>query len=436
MSERQLIEAFNDCVNRLANGESIEECLRRHPQHAVALRPMLEAGLLVRRAQISPVEVVQSQDRVRARITQEVQGLRVRPRASYGRYVALAASLLLVFASVFGSAALGSANALPGDPLYGVKRGIEAITLALAGSDSLREEYNARRISEIKQLLALQRPADVEFRGNVELIDGTTWLVSGVALDVAPGTPGTAAARVGDTVRVRAQTTTAGTLIATAVELVNNQDDPPTPTPQPTEDSTPVPTIDTTETPTTPAPTRTPRPTRTAPPTPTRADGCNAAVPAGWQLYTIRAGDTLSEIALYGDVSLDELMEANCLTFQSVIRPGQPIYVPAILPTDSPRPAQASTPASGAQSPPNGSSNQINPPSDDNKPPSDDNGNDDSGNDDNGEDDDGREEDDDNSGSDDEEEDDDDKSGGEDEEEEDDDNSGSDDEEEDDDDNQ
>mgnify|MGYP005842079069 CR=1 FL=1 len=44
------IEALNACIDRLNQGETVEEILRDHPTFANQLRPMLEAGLLFPRA--------------------------------------------------------------------------------------------------------------------------------------------------------------------------------------------------------------------------------------------------------------------------------------------------------------------------------------------------------------------------------------------------
>ena len=47
MAEQDIINALDDCINRLADGQSLEDCLRRYPQYASALRSMLETGRLV-----------------------------------------------------------------------------------------------------------------------------------------------------------------------------------------------------------------------------------------------------------------------------------------------------------------------------------------------------------------------------------------------------
>src|SRR5262245_47660771 len=117
MADRELLHALNDCVDQLAAGQSVEDCLRNHPHHAIALRPMLEAGLLVRRARVGSVEVAQAQDRVQIRLAQHR-----RRHISRAGILLSAASLLTVVIFALGALALAAENSLPGDALYAIKR--------------------------------------------------------------------------------------------------------------------------------------------------------------------------------------------------------------------------------------------------------------------------------------------------------------------------
>jgi hypothetical protein len=269
MSEFSLDNTLNDCIDQLANGRSVEDCLRLYPQHADDLRPMLEAGLLARRAQYNALEVANAQNRNRSRIVAAMMGRQLAParRPSYGGWLRATAALVLVFAVVVVIAG-ASSGSLPGDPLYPVKRLTESAQLLFNNSAALREQFAQRRIDEISTLLAQGREAEVEFEGVVEAANGDLWSIAGLIVRVPSETPGTTEAQPGDRVHVRARTAAGRELVASAITL--SEDGvlplPPTFTPTPTESPTPraTPTL----TPS-PSPTITPSPSFTPTPTPT-----------------------------------------------------------------------------------------------------------------------------------------------------------------------
>jgi hypothetical protein len=77
------------------------------------------------------------------------------------------AGLLLVLTLTFGAtAAYASEAALPGDVLYGVKRGLEDVQMVLsataAGDSALIERFADRRVDEIEALTGRGRWSDAE----------------------------------------------------------------------------------------------------------------------------------------------------------------------------------------------------------------------------------------------------------------------------------
>jgi hypothetical protein len=78
---------------------------------------------------------------------------------------ALASFLLVLIMAVGGTTAYASEAALPGDVLYGVKRGLEGVQLGLSitavGDSALIERFADRRVEEIEDLTARGRWADV-----------------------------------------------------------------------------------------------------------------------------------------------------------------------------------------------------------------------------------------------------------------------------------
>ena len=70
MAELNLTEVFNDCVDRLTQVQSIDDCLRRYPHYASTLRPMLEAGVLVQRMRIRAIHLDLGEERKRDVVVQ------------------------------------------------------------------------------------------------------------------------------------------------------------------------------------------------------------------------------------------------------------------------------------------------------------------------------------------------------------------------------
>jgi LysM repeat protein len=105
------------------------------------------------------------------------------------------------------------------------------------------------------------------------------------------------------------------------------------PTLTPTSIDTPTPESTTSQPITsTHSPTPSPSATPTSSPTPTECPS-----PTGWQRYTVGTFDTLATIAQKFNTTVDQLMQANCLTAPAVSW-GQTIYVPSNAPTPTPLP--------------------------------------------------------------------------------------------------
>lgn len=359
MVERDLLNALNDCIDRLNSGATLEACLSVYPQYRAELQNLLLAGQAVRELQIDPREVQAAQANGRARLRAALEQAPPAPRRTLNLLplLRLAAMLTLVLGVFLGGAGLAAETSLPGDPLYGVKRLSEAVRLNLPGApDDLPEYFAQRRRDEIRQLLAINRAESVDFTGTVESIDAAQWQVAGLALLVPEGTPGAQGVLTGDVVAVQANTTTAGTLLAAQITRLESDSPRPTPTltQVPTQEPTLTLTLTMTASPTltasptasgTPTPTLTPtlpptaQPTSTPPPptattisSPIPAAGapgeCVPTAPEGWIRYQVRAGDALSSLAIQTGITLDELMAVNCLTNPRLIVIGQTLWLP------------------------------------------------------------------------------------------------------------
>src|SRR5690606_22012766 len=184
-----------------------------------------------------------------------------------------------------------------------------------------------------------------DFSGVVTAIDAGQWQVAGLALMVPEDTLGAHDIIISDVVAVQARTTSAGSLIAERITLIEPGNEPPVPT----QNLTPTLSPTLTGTPT-PTPTSTsPPPTLTFTVTPVTAqsgaapdDGCVVDAPAGWVIYQVRSGDTLSSLAAQTSVPVEQLMQINCLDDAHLIVAGQSIWLPFdIAPPPTPLPARA-----------------------------------------------------------------------------------------------
>lgn len=168
MSKRnQIVEVLDSCLRQIQQGElTIEDCLLRHPELADQLHPLLLAATAAM-AQLAPDgPSPQFRSGSRARLLnlsrarrkkgrhQAAPRRRLRWRPAYAL-----GSLLMALALLAGSVgvAYAAGEALPGDSLYGLKRGIERVALTISPTDDgdarLLLRHADRRVDELGQLL-------------------------------------------------------------------------------------------------------------------------------------------------------------------------------------------------------------------------------------------------------------------------------------------
>ena len=110
--EQDLINAFDACVELMADGMRMEDCLQRYPQHAAELRDMLALSEIVRRVQAVPAEAEPARLRNRARFNEAINanlGEAPRKRKPVQRsWLPLVAILTLTLVSGIGMGVLGA----------------------------------------------------------------------------------------------------------------------------------------------------------------------------------------------------------------------------------------------------------------------------------------------------------------------------------------
>jgi hypothetical protein len=154
----------------LVKGETVEECLRRYPEHARELKSLLETATATKKA-----TAVQPTPEFRERARQQFYAaLRQMPaqkkRAGFSwggqpRWATVVAVVLAILLLSSGTVAAASGS-MPDQPLYPVKRASEQVRLALTFSPLHRAELYARladrRVLEIVYLASKNKPEQVQ----------------------------------------------------------------------------------------------------------------------------------------------------------------------------------------------------------------------------------------------------------------------------------
>lgn len=166
--DSQYLEALHTCIEALrADQATLEDCLRQYPQYADLLRVELSAALLVARLK-SPVMAEEKVDALEARLRAQMAAAPRITSLPPGRrswslpLSRLAAAVLIVLLCSFaagGGVVAASADDMPGDSLYEVKRWWESVVLWVMGIigrlDDAWLQLAQTRLQEVQYLAGL-----------------------------------------------------------------------------------------------------------------------------------------------------------------------------------------------------------------------------------------------------------------------------------------
>lgn len=280
--EARLIE----CLSALENNEPVEQILARYPEDVQRLRPILQVAAALPGLVIEPRPEPQENSRRKLLAAAEMlassehRGAR-RSGRGFAILEVLGAAIMVLSVSAMLLAISGSA--LPGTPLYGVKRAVEGARLVLTTQDDARgmleRQLNQERIDEIRALLTGGGQAEAAFEGTIEAIQPDVWQVSGLDVTITASTQITGDPQVGLTVQVQGQVA-GGKLLADTITVEQTAEPAPGPAAtvgpvgSPTSHPTPAPSLVSTPT---PLPPRTPTPLSMTPvpSAPTEEDNTN-----------------------------------------------------------------------------------------------------------------------------------------------------------------
>jgi len=216
---KALLDALEDCLERLQAGQSLEECLQGYPEQAGELRPLLETALRASAVRVDepPSDVVQ---RTRTRFLAQAAALRPATRTTHRYFPRLSFALaagVLVLVTSGGAIAVASAQSLPGDPLYGVKRAAEHIRLNLTAAENrstVVDAFRQRRTDETRALLAEGRSEKASIYGILAGRDGNRMMIDGVVVEIGEFLEDDRDIELGDLLEVEGRTTRDGVFLA------------------------------------------------------------------------------------------------------------------------------------------------------------------------------------------------------------------------------
>lgn len=222
-----LYDAVEVCMKLMEKGASIDECLEGYPTLTEKLRPILEA--VCEAKGLSEAEVpLEAMNRSRTRLLGKAAQMRKQnqvKRAWMGipRLVFSLLILVVLLITTSGGLFAASAESLPGDTLYPVKRAVADLRVNLATGTEHKSEietkYRLQRINEVNQLLDLQLVRKISFEGLVEKVAADYWIVSGFRVQVNSETVYIGSMSVGTLVEVEGTTELEGYVLADEIHL-------------------------------------------------------------------------------------------------------------------------------------------------------------------------------------------------------------------------
>lgn len=222
MRTRERIQLFEQALSQIKAGQQPEQVLSLLPEDKELVEMVrLASGLQLSAMPASAGAQARSKQSM-LRAAQSTQGgSRGGIFGSWLRAPQFALVLVLVIASLSFSG-LVSAQALPGQPFYSIKRSMENVQLALTrdstGRLQLEEVLDARRVNEVVRLRSSGQMASVQFAGWLQQDPTGDWSVQGIPLVLDEGSPYWNVLLNGAYVQITGQVSQAGVRVET-IEL-------------------------------------------------------------------------------------------------------------------------------------------------------------------------------------------------------------------------
>lgn len=162
---------FDHAVQRLISGEALSEIIKDLPDEMKdLLRVAAEIQAIPEQTSLNLQKQAAHKHKF---LAQAVEQKTNSPFSIFLNLVPRLAILFLVIGISLTLTGLASAQSIPGDVLYGVKRTFEQVQLNLTNDSAekvqLEEVFDARRVREVQKMFASQRRDTVQFAGWLEI---------------------------------------------------------------------------------------------------------------------------------------------------------------------------------------------------------------------------------------------------------------------------
>jgi len=159
---------LEECLERLRQGESTEQCLARYPEQAADLAPLLRVAAATQKTSSAVQPRPEFKERSRYEIQSQLHGKerKTEPKKMsfvgwMPRWAVAVVSVILVFLVAGTGTVAASTGSMPDDTLYPVKLATERARLGLTRGDIKKARVNVRLADRrVKEIVYLARKGD------------------------------------------------------------------------------------------------------------------------------------------------------------------------------------------------------------------------------------------------------------------------------------
>ena len=188
--EKEFNDILDACLERLARGDTLEQCLASYPDQATQLEPLLQTASMARAA-VAITPRPEFKTRSLYQLSEALRETRPGGAFSFLSFMprwAVAVSAFLVFVMVGSGTVVAAGNSMPDNFLYPVKIATERVQLTFTTSDLSKARLYAtladRRVTEIINMAAKDKPDKIE--RPAERLEELLVSIAGTPMDTQP----------------------------------------------------------------------------------------------------------------------------------------------------------------------------------------------------------------------------------------------------------